>query len=779
MAVTRCKASHERLHAFFLPNEMKLFKSMMITDNMKQALFLCFIFSLLSGSSFATEKDVTVPAPGKLKSLVDKKEFQAITSLTVRGEINDKDMKVLENLENLTALDMRGASGTFSYLPTFAHLEQLYLPSDCKNNKRTVKGKDYYISDCVMANKTIRMLSIPGEVAKEVKGMANLKKMEIYGKALYQGSGDRVDWYAKDVLVAIDTLVLWKEVGDYHYVGTAYNYLMPRYIVDANTHEVYLNAYEPDRTDYKGVNILPNLNNIKKTQMTTPDELDLSDVRVIPTDYFENCTMKSVKFSDSLRFVGMGAFNRCANITSLVFPGENTSLELEDWCFHECRNLKEVHFRGPVKIGRGYGYGNNMVLTFDKPSAVKFTSVSTGDAPFDHFVFNAVPTALTIGGEYGCEFQDIVSYIEIPKGTKEKFLALCPRANNNNCFEQGAELKSYNIKMEKPGTILSYLPMDELENVDSLTITGFLYETDLNVIEKCVRLRHLDLGKTVVTYSPELLKRQRDNAAAFASLFGMLGAMADAKYENSEMGALDHAYAKAFSSLMQDASSVKESNGNCIVPARAFSGMYFLKSVVLPYRASQIGSGAFAGCINLEEAVLPPYLETIGKECFSNCSRLRSVLFPKTLNEMGEGCFNGCSGIETVDLSQCDFTPKTKSIYRNYVDWNRAFEYCSNLRELRLPQGITRIYQGNYEEAASQVKRSNLLSIYFPNSLKYVKDCWLGNTALHFSTTAAPTLDDFYISASCKTVIHCPRGSVTSYFNAVDGKTERVRIVEE
>lgn len=42
-----------------------------------------------------------------------------------------------------------------------------------------------------------------------------------------------------------------------------------------------------------------------------------------------------------------------------------------------------------------------------------------------------------------------------------------------NAFSQNNEngkQKSYNIKSEKPGTILSYLPMNELDSIDSLTI---------------------------------------------------------------------------------------------------------------------------------------------------------------------------------------------------------------------------------------------------------------------------------------------------------------------
>ena len=59
----------------------------------------------------------------------------------------------------------------------------------------------------------------------------------------------------------------------------------------------------------------------------------------------------------------------------------------------------------------------------------------------------------------------------------------------------------------------------------------------------------------------------------------MLGAMADAQYDNYEMGALDHAYTKALVSLVQqDAASVKKGSEKCIIPAGSFSKMNFLKN---------------------------------------------------------------------------------------------------------------------------------------------------------------------------------------------------------
>ena len=318
--------------------------------------------------------------------------------------------------------------------------------------------------------------------------------------------------------------------------------------------------------------------------------------------------------------------------------------------------------------------------------------------------------------------------------------------------------------------------MTELESIDSLTITGFLYETDIKIIEKCYRLSYLNLGKTVVTYSPELLKKYYEEREALGVLFGMLGAMADAQYDNYEMGALDHAYTKALVSLVQqDAASVKKGSEKCIIPAGSFSKMNFLKTVILPYRVVQIRDEVLSDCPNLEHVELPLYLESIGKDCFKNCARLKDIKFPQSLICIEKGCFENCNSIEVVDLSHCLFTS-----HRNYVSWDDVFANCLRLKELRLPQGITNL---GWIGCAKRINENNphTLKVYFPETVKEGEGIKLdnyGNCELHFKSENAPgSLGG--AASGCKVVIYCPKGSTTSYFNAVGGKLERINIIEE
>ena len=110
---------------------------------MKKSLLLLLSLLFCVGS-YATEKEVDVQEPGNLKKLIDKKEYLDITSLTIKGEINDKDMKVIECLTNLVSLDMSDVKGRFYYFPTLPKLQKLILSENCKNNYRDVKGVCVY-----------------------------------------------------------------------------------------------------------------------------------------------------------------------------------------------------------------------------------------------------------------------------------------------------------------------------------------------------------------------------------------------------------------------------------------------------------------------------------------------------------------------------------------------------------------------------------------------------------------------------------------------------------
>lgn len=749
-----------------------------LSSKVKKLIITLMLF--LSGyCSFAIEKEVIMTVPGKLASMLNKKEYLDITRLTITGEINDKDIKVIGKLTNLEYLNIRKTTGTFHSFPSLPKLKSLLLPIGYTDSSKGNVWVSQSISNCT----SLRFLCSTSDIARRVTALPNLRKIGIYDAELDDPRHPRITGVRAEVR-NIDTLIIWRELNNVkmdmpndeypsYDVNTVFSGYRARYIGLADSSDKYLialNAYEPGRTDYRGINILPILS---QGIRYTGEHLDLSDVIAIPPSYFQNSKMKTIKFSKYLLKVGEDAFKNCENLTTIEFPGgTGHTLHIDITCFNSCWNLKEIRFCRPVEMtSNGSFTGNRAVITFERPSNVTLWKPSS---PFHHFIFKAVPLRLNIGNG-DCEFRDVVSYIEVPNNSKKRVMALCSRDDKKSdyeryIYEQRPNLKTYNIKVEKPGTILSYLPVNDLENIDSLTVTGVLYETDLDIIEKCVRLSYLNLRKTFITISPERQEKERAEMQALLGLFGMLGTMAEAQYNNNEIGVVDYASAKYLASLADDANNlidetnITEAEKKCSIPNKYFRNMSYLKTVILPYRASRIGENVFQGCVNLQRVELPPYLEVIEQYGFSGCPELHQINFPKSLYYIGGGSFAG-AGVDAVDLSHCTFHPIKDN--ESNVWWN-AFHACPNLRELKIPEGVTGISAHSYA----------LRKVYFPKSIRNVGNlAWYHNCELHFQTVEAPKFSEPRSRSGL--TIYCPKGSITSYFNALNGDLTGINIIEE
>jgi hypothetical protein len=82
----------------------------------------------------------------------------------------------------------------------------------------------------------------------------------------------------------------------------------------------------------------------------------------------------------------------------------------------------------------------------------------------------------------------------------------------------------------------------------------------------------------------------------------------------------------------------------------------------------------------IEKIVLPKTLIKIGYQAFSYCSSLRELVLPEGLSEMGERCLWWCESLEKIDLP--------KSIRAIPIN---AFTNCLMLREIFIPKNIKSI----------------------------------------------------------------------------------------
>lgn len=223
--------------------------------------------------------------------------------------------------------------------------------------------------------------------------------------------------------------------------------------------------------------------------------------------------------------------------------------------------------------------------------------------------------------------------------------------NEMNLIEKDAQ-SSFNITVEEPGNILSSLPLKNLNSIDSLIITGFLYETDLNIIKKCRFLSYLDLSHTYITYSPKFLKQEQADTEALNFLFGLLGKGLDHESRDKKISTNEYQANKALAYVLQSATEFNEPENNCCIPYNALEGMALLKTVKLPLRAACIYREAFKNCKSLETIEFSPYLRTIVFSAFEDCMSLKKIRLPQSVERIGEKTFYRCMSLEQIELPQ-------------------------------------------------------------------------------------------------------------------------------
>ena len=97
---------------------------------------------------------------------------------------------------------------------------------------------------------------------------------------------------------------------------------------------------------------------------------------------------------------------------------------------------------------------------------------------------------------------------------------------------------------------------------------------------------------------------------------------------------------------------------------------------------------------------------SIGNYAFENCSSLQSVTIPNSVTSIGDCAFSGCSNLQSVTIPN-----SVTSIGDN------AFKDCSSLQSVTIPNSVTTIGVGAFEFC------SNLQSVTIPNSVTSIGNC--------------------------------------------------------
>ena len=225
----------------------------------------------------------------------------------------------------------------------------------------------------------------------------------------------------------------------------------------------------------------------------------------------------------------------------------------------------------------------------------------------------------------------------------------------------------------------------------------------------------------------------------------------------------------------------------------AFSGCKKIKTVNLPEGLILIGDYAFEACESIKEITLPenvavgayaffecedletinlPTIAYLGDYAFAMCTSIKAVVIPDTFENIGYAVFNGCKALKSVTLpfigsdingtvsdkfcyifgNETDIPASVSSVTLTTVEVisAAAFENCTTLKEIHLPECITEIGESAFNGCI------NLKYIYIESL-----EAWCNISFADYNANPLYLAKNLYVAGEAVTNLVLPE-SVTS-----------------
>lgn len=440
---------------------------------------------------------------------------------------------------------------------------------------------------------------------------------------------------------------------------------------------------------------------------------------------------------DTVETINAGAFNGCSSLETLTLKNV-AKIDSSDTnrTFGGCMSLKKVSVTGvtttdntgkttlSTTIGTS-AFKDNKALkeinldTIKTVSQEAFRGCGVADDGTD-------PATLTLNNVnaigalafYGCGFKAV----QIPR----QLTSVATGKINGVEYGPFAGGKLETVSF---GTLINTIPDNLCMNTTSLqkielqSVKASLRTIGKNAFKGCTSVEEVTIPKGILTVSN----------SAFEGCSGLTDVTIAAKTIN----------AKAFAEC-KNLKAVKMEEGVTTIQGMAFANTQ-ISAVTIPSTLTTAGTtkegtiekGPFAGTMIAtvhgqtedsteaqEGATILPETKKIPDNLFLGCTSIIDVQIPETVTEIGQKAFKDASSVENVTFAVNTETGKVKGVEKIGIS---AFDGCSSLQELVLPETVTEVLQGAFANEGALVKADMSRTASLK---KWDKESFKGDTAL-------------------------------------------------
>ena len=452
-------------------------------------------------------------------------------------------------------------------------------------------------------------------------------------------------------------------------------------------------------------------------------------------DYaFSGCSgLSSITIGNGVISIGNYAFDGCSGLTSITIGGSVTSIGY--YAFNGCSGLTSITIPDSVTSIGSYAFDGATaeIVWGDNP---QITSI--GNSVFKGYKGSniTIPDSVTSIGGYAFDGCSGLTSVTIPDSvTSIGWYAFFQCSGLTDVYYQG-DLSGW-LRIEFDGSLAN--PMCYADN---LYINGKLLQGDIVIPEGtekigdytfygCSGLISITIPDSVTSIGHEAF---RGSSGLTSITVPFVGEKADGSGDTHFGYIFGASYYYDNDDYVPDSLKEVIITGGTSICDHAFSGCNGLTSITIPDSVTSIGSNAFNGCSGLTSVTIPDSVTSIGSSAFGGCSGLTSITIPNSVTSIGDSAFSGCNALQFDDDGNAKYLGNVTNPYlvlykandnkiisfeiktQTKVIYSYAFESCSNLTNITIPDSITSI--GDHAFSGC----SGLTDVYYQGNLPG----WLG-----------------------------------------------------